>query len=56
VLEAMGVICYPVDEASKVSETVAAAADIAFQSRIAAAVLIGQRVIGAKSFDDGEPR
>jgi sulfopyruvate decarboxylase alpha subunit len=54
VLEAMGVICYAVDEASKVSEAVAAAADIAFQSRIAAAVLIGQRVIGAKSFDEGD--
>ncbi|MGI9499646.1 MAG: phosphonopyruvate decarboxylase [Geminicoccaceae bacterium] len=51
VLEAMGTTCYPVDRAEDVGETVAAAADMAFSAGIAAAVLIGQRVIGAKTFD-----
>ena len=49
-LEAMGVKCYPVDRAEEIAETFAAAADIAFNSRLSAAVLIGQRVIGAKGF------
>jgi len=49
-LEAMGVKCFPVDKAAEVAETFAAAADIAFHGRLSAAVLIGQRVIGAKGF------
>ncbi len=49
-LEAMGVKCFPVDKAAEVGETFAAAADIAFHGRLLAAVLIGQRVIGAKGF------
>jgi sulfopyruvate decarboxylase alpha subunit len=49
-LEAVGVKCFPVDEPGKVSETFAAAADMAFNSRLSAAVLISQRVIGAKGF------
>jgi sulfopyruvate decarboxylase alpha subunit len=49
-LEAVGVKCYPVDRAEDIGETFAAAADFAFNSRVSAAVLIGQRVIGAKGF------
>lgn len=49
-LEAMGVTCFPVDRADEIGETFAAAADLAFHGRLAAAVLIGQRVIGAKGF------
>ena len=46
-----GAIVSRVDDAADVRETIAAAAAIAFESQAAAAVLIGQRVIGAKSFD-----
>jgi sulfopyruvate decarboxylase alpha subunit len=49
-LEAVGVKCYPVERAEEIGETFAAAADFAFNSRVSAAVLIGQRVIGAKGF------
>ena len=49
-LEAVGVKCYRVDRASEVGETFAAAADFAFNSRVSAAVLISQRVLGAKGF------
>ena len=51
VLDAMGVVCYPADRAECVGETVSAAADMAFNAGIAAAVLVSQRVIGAKMFD-----
>jgi sulfopyruvate decarboxylase alpha subunit len=50
VLEAMGVKCFPVDKPDEVGETFAAAADIAFHGRLSAAVLVSQRVIGAKGF------
>ncbi|MEZ5935272.1 MAG: phosphonopyruvate decarboxylase [Alphaproteobacteria bacterium] len=50
VLEAMGVTVYSVDHAEDVGEAVSAAADMAFHGGIATAVLIGQRVIGAKAF------
>ena len=50
VLEAVGVRCYPVERAEEVAETFAAAADIAFNGRLSAAVLVSQRVIGAKGF------
>jgi sulfopyruvate decarboxylase alpha subunit len=50
VLEAMGVKCFPVDRAAEAGETFAAAADIAFHGGLSAAVLIGQRVVGAKGF------
>lgn len=54
-LEVMGVTCYPVDRAEAIGETVAAAADFAFNAGVAAAVLVSQRVIGAKTFEgDGE--
>ena len=50
VLSAMGVICFPVTNAGEVGETFAAAADLAFHSQVSCAVLVGQRVIGAKGF------
>jgi len=49
-LEAVGVKCFPVDKAEEVGETFAAAADLAFNSRVSAAVLVSQRIIGAKGF------
>jgi hypothetical protein len=49
-LEAVGVKCFPVDKAGEVGETFAAAADLAFNSRVSVAVLVSQRVIGAKGF------
>lgn len=50
VMEAMGVTCYPVNEAAAIGETVSAAIDFAFNANVAVAVLIGQQVIGAKTF------
>jgi sulfopyruvate decarboxylase alpha subunit len=50
VLEAMGVKCFPADHAHEIGETFAAAADLAFNGNQSAAVLVGQRVIGAKGF------
>jgi sulfopyruvate decarboxylase alpha subunit len=50
-LEAAGVHVYRADAASDVALTVRGAAMLAFQSTRAAAVLIGQRVVGAKSFE-----
>ncbi|MGE3065797.1 MAG: thiamine pyrophosphate-binding protein [Hyphomicrobiaceae bacterium] len=49
-LEAVGVRCFPVDKPEEIAETFAAAADMAFNSNISAAVLVSQRVIGAKGF------
>jgi sulfopyruvate decarboxylase alpha subunit len=49
-LEAMGVRCFPVARPEEVGETFAAAADLAFNSRTSAAVLVSQRIIGAKGF------
>lgn len=49
-LEAVGVKCFPVDKAAEVAETFAAAADLAFNSWERAAVLVSQRIIGAKGF------
>jgi hypothetical protein len=49
-LEAVGVKCFPVDKAEDVGETFAAAADLAFHSWVSAAVLVSQRVVGAKGF------
>jgi hypothetical protein len=46
----MGVRCFPVDRAEEVGETFAAAADLAFHSRVGAAVLLSQRIVGAKGF------
>ncbi len=50
VLESMGVRCFPVDAAAEVGETFAAAADMAFNGHQSTAVLIGQRIVGAKGF------
>ena len=49
-LEAVGVKCFPVDKAEEVGETFAAAADLAFHSRVSTAVLVSQRIVGAKGF------
>ena len=51
VLERAGVIVHHVDDAQHVGDTVAAAAQLAFVSGRAVAVLIGQRLIGAKQFE-----
>jgi sulfopyruvate decarboxylase alpha subunit len=48
-LEAVGVVVLRADQADDVAEAVRAGAGMAFQSYRAVAVLIGQRVIGAKS-------
>ncbi len=50
VLEAIGVKVYPVDKAEEVGETFAAAADLAFNGGLSCAVLVNQRIIGAKGF------
>lgn len=50
VLEAMGVICHHADDAARVGETFAAGADLAFNSSLPVAVMVGQRVIGTKGF------
>jgi len=50
-LSAIGVRVYQVDTAEVIAETVRAAAMFAFSSYRAVAVLIGQRVIGAKRFE-----
>lgn len=50
VMRAMGLTVFEVDDVARVAETVAAAATMAFTGPAAVAVLIGQRVIGAKAF------
>jgi sulfopyruvate decarboxylase alpha subunit len=50
VLEAIGVKCFPVDKADEVGATFAAAADLAFHGGFSCAVLVSQRIIGAKGF------
>jgi len=49
-LNAIGVVVQPVDRAAEIAETVSAAARLAFSTGRAVAVLISQRVIGAKAF------
>jgi sulfopyruvate decarboxylase alpha subunit len=49
-LAAMGVVVQTVDRAEDVEDTVAAAARLAFNTSRIVAVLISQRVIGAKQF------
>jgi hypothetical protein len=44
----MDVLVYRVERAEEAAETVAAALDIAFNGSLAAAVLLSQRMIGAK--------
>ena len=50
-LEQCGVVVSRVDDEADAYETVGAAAALTFESGAATAVLIGQRVIGTKSFD-----
>jgi sulfopyruvate decarboxylase TPP-binding subunit len=47
-LELMDVLVYRVERAEEAGETVAAAFDIAFNGALATAVLLSQRLIGAK--------
>jgi sulfopyruvate decarboxylase alpha subunit len=49
-LEAVGVRCLLTDKGADVGETFAAAADLAFNGNQLAAVLVSQRIIGAKGF------
>ena len=51
-LEAVGVKCFPVERPEEVGETFGAAADLAFHSRVSTAVLVSQRIIGAKGFGE----
>lgn len=50
VLELMGVTVYRPDTAAEIAETVAAASRYVFNTGNAAAVLVSQRIIGAKTF------
>jgi len=50
VLEAMGVVCLKVEDPALVVPSVTAALTMAFQSGQSVAVLLGQRLIGAKKF------
>jgi len=47
-LELMDVLVYRVEHAEEVGETVTAALDIAFNGGLVTAVLLAQRLIGAK--------
>jgi sulfopyruvate decarboxylase alpha subunit len=49
-LTAMGVLVHQVDEADRVAETVDAAGRLAFNTGRSVAVLISQRIVGAKQF------
>jgi sulfopyruvate decarboxylase alpha subunit len=53
-LENAGAIVYRVDAAEEVCPTVEAALRLAFQSRVRVAVLLSQKLIGAKNFSGGE--
>ncbi len=50
VLEAMGVICMPIEKADEVLPTVSAALTMTFKSGNAVAVLLTQKLVGAKAF------
>lgn len=56
VLEAMGVIVKRIDTAEEAEPVVSAAARLAYNSYAAVAVLISQRLIGIKSFQDQASR
>ena len=53
VLEAMDVKTFRVDYQNEVGDTVNAAANFAFNTRKSAAVLLSQKMIGAKQFKNG---
>jgi sulfopyruvate decarboxylase alpha subunit len=50
VLDAMGVICLPIEQPEEVVPTVGAALTMVFQSGQAVAVLLTQKLLGAKQF------
>ena len=50
VLEAMGVMCVRIDDASEAADTVRAAATMVYKAGQAVAVLLTQKLIGAKPF------
>lgn len=50
ILRKAGVLVYEVDEPDRVGETVAAAARLTYASQTPVAVLLGQRLIGSKTF------
>jgi sulfopyruvate decarboxylase alpha subunit len=50
VLISAGVLTFAVDDKNRVTETVEAAAKMAFEGSVATAVLISQRILGAKTF------
>jgi len=56
VLEAMGVVVHAVREATEIPEALDAALRLAYNSYVAVAVLISQRVIGIKSFREQAAR
>lgn len=56
VLEASGLLVFDVDRAEAVADTVEAAAAMVFSGPAAAAVLVGQQVIGAKAFTPAASR
>ena len=49
-LEAVGVKCFPADHPEEVAPNFIGAADLAFHGGFSCAVLVSQRVIGAKGF------
>jgi sulfopyruvate decarboxylase alpha subunit len=53
VLEAMGVQVFRADRRDEVGRTVEAAANIAYNTRQSSAVLLSQKMIGAKQFREG---
>ena len=53
-LRLAGTLVYPVDEAARIGETVEQAARLAFEGGVSVAVLIGQRVIGSKTFGQNQ--
>jgi sulfopyruvate decarboxylase alpha subunit len=55
-LEAMGTVVQPADSADQIAPTVNAALRLAYGSYASVAVLISQRVIGIKSFQDQTSR
>mgnify|MGYP001231968324 CR=1 FL=1 len=50
VLEAMGMVCLRVEKAEDIEETVSAALRMTFSAQQSIAVLLSQRLIGAKIF------
>jgi sulfopyruvate decarboxylase TPP-binding subunit len=56
VLEAMGTIVQAADSPEDIAPTVNAALRLAYNSYVSVAVLISQRVIGIKSFQDQASR